>query len=144
MEGYRWIHTSRGLQGPPQGLKECTVIRACIEGPVLQEYFSRRVVDMHTTNPCTISKRTEGCIRRAHPGRWQGSSKRGLKITDSPHLFINFLQFHCSLPLHLSLPPSTFAFFLARCCLGQVPGGAPFSQRSEQATACTNRMQIRN
>ena len=32
----------------------------------------------------------------------------------------------------------------ARCCLGQVPGGAPFSQRSEQATACTNRMQIRN
>ena len=24
-------------------------------------------------------------------------------------------------------------FFLARCCLGQVPGGAPFSQRSEQA-----------
>ena len=36
------------------------------------------------------------------------------------------------------------AFFLARCCLGQVPGGAPFSQRSEQATACTNRMQIRN
>ena len=26
-------------------------------------------------------------------------------------------------------------FFLARCCLGQVPGGAPFSQRSEQATA---------
>ena len=36
------------------------------------------------------------------------------------------------------------AFFLARCCLGQVPGGAPFSQRSEQATACTNQMQIRN
>ena len=35
-------------------------------------------------------------------------------------------------------------FFVARCCLGQVPGGAPFSQRSEQATACTNRMQIRN
>ena len=35
-------------------------------------------------------------------------------------------------------------FFLARCCLGQVPGGAPFSQRSELATACTNRMQIRN
>ena len=35
-------------------------------------------------------------------------------------------------------------FFWARCCLGQVPGGAPFSQRSEQATACTNRMQIRN
>ena len=35
-------------------------------------------------------------------------------------------------------------FLLARCCLGQVPGGAPFSQRSEQATACTNRMQIRN
>ena len=39
---------------------------------------------------------------------------------------------------------STWRFFLARCCLGQVPGGAPFSQRSEQATACTNRMQIRN
>ena len=34
--------------------------------------------------------------------------------------------------------------FLARCCLGQVPGGAPFSQQSELATACTNRMQIRN
>ena len=29
------------------------------------------------------------------------------------------------------------AFFLARSCLGQVPGGAPFSQRSELATACT-------
>ena len=27
----------------------------------------------------------------------------------------------------------TCRFFLARCCLGQVPGGAPFSQRSEQA-----------
>ena len=39
---------------------------------------------------------------------------------------------------------SYFFFFLARCCLGQVPGGAPFSQGSEQATACTNRMQIRN
>ena len=35
-------------------------------------------------------------------------------------------------------------FFLALCCLGQVPGGAPFSQRSELATACTNRMQIKN
>ena len=33
-------------------------------------------------------------------------------------------------------------FFLARCCLGQVPGGTPFSQRSELATACTNRMRI--
>ena len=33
--------------------------------------------------------------------------------------------------------------FFARCCLGQVPGGAPFSQRSELATACTNRMQIK-
>ena len=40
--------------------------------------------------------------------------------------------------------PAEWCFFLARCCLGQVPGGAPFSQRSEQATACTNRMQIRN
>ena len=37
-----------------------------------------------------------------------------------------------------------FCFFLARSCLGQVPGGAPFSQRSKLATACTNRMQIRN
>ena len=35
-------------------------------------------------------------------------------------------------------------FFFALCCLGKIPGGAPFSQRSEQATACTNRMQIRN
>ena len=25
-----------------------------IEGPVLQEYFSRRVVDMHFTHACTI------------------------------------------------------------------------------------------
>ena len=41
-------------------------------------------------------------------------------------------------------PGGVPGFFLARCCLGQVPGGAPFSQRSEQATACTNRMQIRN
>ena len=45
---------------------------------------------------------------------------------------------------HLIHPKGDFFFFLARCCLGQVPGGAPFSQRSEQATACTNRMQIRN
>ena len=37
---YRWICTSSGLQGPPQGLKECIVIRASIEGPVLQEYIS--------------------------------------------------------------------------------------------------------
>ena len=44
----------------------------------------------------------------------------------------------------LILPSSSF-FFFSRCCLGQVSaGGAPFSQRSEQATACTNRMQIRN
>ena len=40
--------------------------------------------------------------------------------------------------------PTYPCFFLALCCLGQVPDGAPFSQRSEQATACTNRMQIRN
>ena len=33
-------------------------------------------------------------------------------------------------------------FFLAWSCLGQVPGGVPFSQRSELATACTSRMQI--
>ena len=46
---------------------------------------------------------------RAHPGRWQGSSQRGLKITEFPHLFIHFLQFHFSLPLHLSPTPSTFA-----------------------------------
>ena len=32
----------------------------------------------------------------------------------------------------------------ARCCLGQASGGAPFSQRSRRATACTNRMQINN
>ena len=44
----------------------------------------------------------------------------------------------------LAQSPIMIGFFLARCCLGQVPGGAPFSQRSEQATACTNRMQIRN
>ena len=53
--------------------------------------------------------------------------------------------------LHLPWPMENYIIamlvlmiFLARCCLGQVPGGAPFSQRSEQATACTNRMQIRN
>ena len=33
-------------------------------------------------------------------------------------------------------------FFLTRCCLGQVPGGAPFSQRSKLATACTNRVTL--
>ena len=32
--------------------------------------------------------------------------------------------------------------FFARSCLGKVPGGASFSQRSERATACTIRMQI--
>ena len=31
---------------------------------------------------------------------------------------------------------------MARCCLSQVPGGAPFSQQSELATACTNRMHL--
>ena len=40
-------------------------------------------------------------------------------------------------------PSAMFLFFLARCCLSQVPGGAPFSQRSELATACTSRMQIK-
>ena len=45
---------------------------------------------------------------------------------------------------HAHLNYACLLFFLARCCLGQVPGGAPFSQRSEQATACTNRMQIGN
>ena len=40
-------------------------------------------------------------------------------------------------------PPVTFAyFFFARSCLGKVPGGAPFSQLSKRATACTIRMQI--
>ena len=34
------------------------------------------------------------------------------------------------------------SFFFARCCLGTVPGRAPFSQRSERAAACTIRMQI--
>ena len=43
---------------------------------------------------------------------------------------------------NLNFPIMLAAFFLARCCLGQVPGGAPFSQRSERATAYTNRMQI--
>ena len=33
-------------------------------------------------------------------------------------------------------------FFFARSCLGKVPGRAPFSQLSQQATACTIRMQI--
>ena len=33
-------------------------------------------------------------------------------------------------------------FSFARSCLGKVPGGAPFSQRSERVTACTIRMQI--
>ena len=35
-------------------------------------------------------------------------------------------------------------FFFARSYLGKVPGGAPFSQRSERATACTIWMQIDN
>ena len=89
-------------------------------------------------------------------------------LLDPPHLDqSNVLQIHTSLeslcwgaiqyhysfyeggPQHslLSLTPDTHPppfFFFSRCCLGQVPGGAPFSQRSEQATACTNRMQIRN
>ena len=37
-------------------------------------------------------------------------------------------------------PPAKL--FFARSCLGKVPGGAPFRQRSERATACTIRMQI--
>ena len=46
-------------------------------------------------------------------------------------------------PLGQVLTISTIArFFFARSCLGKVPGGAPFSQRSERATACTIRMQI--
>ena len=55
------------------------------------------------------------------------------------HRFVHCEYFQ---PIRSEFP--IFFFFLARCCLGQVPGGAPFSQRSEQATACTNRMQIRN
>ena len=58
-QDYRWIRTSRSLQEPSQGLKECTVIRACIQGPVLQEYFSRGVVDMHTTNAYTTFETTD-------------------------------------------------------------------------------------
>ena len=50
----------------------------------------------------------------------------------------------CRVPEEMEAREGERWFFLARCCLGQVPGGAPFSQRSEQATACTNRMQIRN
>ena len=46
-------------------------------------------------------KRTEGRIRRAHPGRWQGSSQRGLKMTDFPHLFCHFLLFQVSTSSHL-------------------------------------------
>ena len=45
---------------------------------------------------------------------------------------------------HLCMRCERQGFFLARSCLGQVPGGAPFSQRSKLATACTSRMQIKN
>ena len=31
----------------------------------------------------------------------------------------------------------SYLFFFARSCLGKVPGRAPFSQRSERATACS-------
>ena len=44
-------------------------------------------------------------------------------------------------PRRRPVPPLPF-FWLGAA--GQVPGGAPFSQRSELATACTNRMQIKN
>ena len=37
----------------------------------------------------------------------------------------------------------TKTLFFGSVLLGQVPGGAPFSQRSELATACTSRMQIK-
>ena len=38
--------------------------------------------------------------------------------------------------------PTSLRLFSDWSCLGKVPGGAPFSQRSERATACTIRMQI--
>ena len=66
----------------------------------------------------------------------RGSSKSPCRAVR----LVNFPRDRVSATGSDAFPP----FFLARCCLGQVPGGAPFSQRSEQATACTNRMQIRN
>ena len=58
------------------------------------------------------AKRTERGIRRAHPGRWQGSSQRGLKMTDFPHLFCHFLLFHYSISSHLgsSVSPPLASF----------------------------------
>ena len=78
---------------------------------------------------------------------WTWWRHRKYPKTDSHHLHILKKLISNPTSLILTVPRSSWEwllFFLARCCLGQVPGGAPFSQRSEQATACTNRMQIRN
>ena len=48
---------------------------------------------------------------------------------------------HCDAEM-VRQPALVGAFFLARSCLGKVPGRAPFSQLSKRATACTIRMQI--
>ena len=61
--------------------------------------------------------RSFGCAKKKHFARTEGGSRRGGTEADGH-------------------------FFFARSCLGKIPGGAPFCQRSEQATACTIRMQI--
>ena len=48
--------------------------------------------------------------------------------------------FHACLNIWTGDIGNLLRLFLARCCLGQVPGRAPFSQRSDLATACTNWM----
>ena len=77
-----------------------------------------------------------GCIESR--GFWQSLTKRE-SVKATPEV----LRFEKKSSAQSTLT-SIFIFFLARCCLGQVPGGAPFSQPSELATACTNRMQIKN
>ena len=71
-------------------------------------------------------------------GRRNGCESREIGPISEAHR-MSVVQ-HCA---RVNLHGRRGAFFLARRCLGRVPGGAPFSQRSELATACTSWMQIK-
>ena len=82
--------------------------------------------------------------------QWKGTGLTpGLMSWCSEYLYVSLtwtagiLEICCSLRAKKkSCQAVSKFFFFARSCLGKVPGRAPFSQLSQQATACTIRMQI--
>ena len=79
----------------------------------------------------------------AQTAQWHGEGKTGPLRWKLAQLVMKTINLRLN-QLALCKRGSESCFFFARCCLGQVPGGAPFSQRSELATACTSRMQIKS